>query len=407
MVVSEKIIYPNLTGEDLDQLALVIESSRTRGVFKLYQFAWGDMDGEEIESYTLADGLLLLPLRETLHPGEAIELFLVYSLTLPKQPGPFGYTGRQTNLTDWYAFVPPYTAQRHWVYSPPGKVGEHLVYETADFFVDIMIDDEDYRLAGPTATEETQDGYRYYLREARAFSWSASKETLVFEYDQGGIPVSIHVFPEHRRAGEAALIVAGQALEAFEEKFGPYPYQTLTLVEIDFGDGLESDGLFFIGEGFFEEFDGTVKNLFSILIAHETAHQWWYGQVGSHQALEPWVDEALATYSELLFYEYHYPGSAAWWWEFRVEKYALFEKVGGSIFQYQLFPNYVRGEYLQGAKFLQALREQIGDDAFFAALHEYLAAGTHKIMKGEDLLRIFAAHSDVDITPLIEAYFLK
>ncbi|MDH5605960.1 MAG: hypothetical protein OEY93_03645, partial [Anaerolineae bacterium] len=190
MVVSEKIIYPNLTGEDLDQLALVIESSRTRGVFKLYQFAWGDMDGEEIESYTLADGLLLLPLRETLHPGEAIELFLVYSLTLPKQPGPFGYTGRQTNLTDWYAFVPPYTAQRHWVYSPPGKVGEHLVYETADFFVDIMIDDEDYRLAGPTATEETQDGYRYYLREARAFSWSASKETLVFEYDQGGIPIS-------------------------------------------------------------------------------------------------------------------------------------------------------------------------------------------------------------------------
>ena len=33
-------------------------------------------------------------------------------------------------------------------------------------------------------------------------------------------------------------------------------------------------------------------------IAHEVAHQWWYGIVGNDQYTEPWLDEAFATYSQ-------------------------------------------------------------------------------------------------------------
>jgi hypothetical protein len=27
-------------------------------------------------------------------------------------------------------------------------------------------------------------------------------------------------------------------------------------------------------------------------LAHEVAHQWWYGLVGNHSVYEPWLDEA-------------------------------------------------------------------------------------------------------------------
>jgi aminopeptidase N len=46
---------------------------------------------------------------------------------------------------------------------------------------------------------------------------------------------------------------------------------------------------------------------------HELSHQWFYGFIGSNHALEPWLDEALATYAELLYYERYHPESVDWW----------------------------------------------------------------------------------------------
>jgi aminopeptidase N len=40
-----------------------------------------------------------------------------------------------------------------------------------------------------------------------------------------------------------------------------------------------------------------------VVIVHETAHQWWYSMVGNDQILEPWLDESLADYSEVVYYD--------------------------------------------------------------------------------------------------------
>jgi aminopeptidase N len=42
------------------------------------------------------------------------------------------------------------------------------------------------------------------------------------------------------------------------------------------------------------------------LVAHEVAHQWWFGVVGGDQIDEPWLDEALTQYSTMLYYEKAY-----------------------------------------------------------------------------------------------------
>jgi len=36
-----------------------------------------------------------------------------------------------------------------------------------------------------------------------------------------------------------------------------------------------------------------------VITQHETAHQWFYSLVGNDQAHDPWLDEALATWSQL------------------------------------------------------------------------------------------------------------
>jgi hypothetical protein len=37
--------------------------------------------------------------------------------------------------------------------------------------------------------------------------------------------------------------------------------------------------------------------------------------------MEPWLDEALSIYSELLYYERYYADLVDWWWDFRVRRF--------------------------------------------------------------------------------------
>ena len=111
--------------------------------------------------------------------------------------------------------------------------------------------------------------------------------------------------------------------------------------------------------------NGTVLNNLIDIAVHETAHQWWFGSVGNDQALEPWLDEALATYSERLFYEQNYPDVTAWQ-AFRIDAFTPTGWVDTDIYHGVDFRTYANAVYLRGAQFLQALRGRVGDEAFFA-----------------------------------------
>jgi aminopeptidase N len=202
------------------------------------------------------------------------------------------------------------------------------------------------------------------------------------------VTVEVFVFPEHRAAGEAALEATVDAVMLYERLFKPYPHSSLSLVEGQFPDGMEYDGLFFLGQEYFAAYDGTPRNYLTALAVHETAHQWWYGLAGSDQALEPWLDEAWATYSELLFYEAVYPDLAGWWWDYRVNRFEPAGWVDSTIYDHRSFRPYVNAVYLRGAQFLQHLRDSLGDRAFLDLAHDLLASGTDSIVSTEQFLAI-------------------
>jgi len=112
---------------------------------------------------------------------------------------------------------------------------------------------------------------------------------------------------EQAQAGQCWTRVA-KAVDRRSARFsGRTPYPSLNIVESPFFDGHG------IRRAFLPEprtitppTMGTVLNNLIDIGVHETAHQWWFASVGNNQALEPWLDEALATYSERLFYEKNY-----------------------------------------------------------------------------------------------------
>jgi aminopeptidase N len=204
----------------------------------------------------------------------------------------------------------------------------------------------------------------------------------------------------------AVLDAATRAINTFTELFGPYQHLSLSIVESPFFDGMEYDGLFFLSQDYYKTYDGKLLGNLADLTVHETAHQWWFGQVGNDQAMEPWLDEALATYSEELFYEKNIPNVSAWW-VFRVESFSPSGWVDMDIYHGINFRTYANAVYLRGAQFLEDLRKIIGDDAFFAFLIDYSTTMSGKLATSKDFFRILGTHSTANISNLISSYFQR
>ena len=288
---------------------------------------------------------------------------------------------------------------------PPGAVGEHLVYPTADFTVEITSNDPNIQVVGPEEVEAVGNTYRFQLQGARAFMWSASPYWAKLEDSADGIPVLVYVYPEHIEAGQFLLDHLVEALPLYQELFGPYPFETLTVVEFDSPDAMESDALFFLDYTYFDDFDDDARGYLIPIGVHEACHNWWYSQVGNDQALEPWLDESLSIYCELLFYQRVHPGLVNWWWQFRIDRFDPIGRVDSTIYDHNEFMRYVGAVYMRGVQFLNQLRLLIGDQAFFGTLKDYAQQGKHRIMTGEDFFRILGEHTDKDISPLLEEYF--
>jgi aminopeptidase N len=260
--------------------------------------------------------------------------------------------------------------------------------------------------ASTVPVSQVENRFIYSSSKARNFVWSLSPSYIDAAKDLNGISISTYTFPFHQQAGEHVLKEATKAIELYSRLFSPYPRKNLTIVEADFLDGMEYDGLFFLSRGFYNLFDGTPQNYLTSIAVHETAHQWWYAAIANDQALEPWLDEALCTYSELLFYEEYYPEMVSWWWEYRVNYYQPAGTINQSIYEYQGFVPYRNATYLQGAKFLQSLRDEIGDENFFDFLHEYATSQHDQISTQSVFFDLLSQYTEKDIYST-SPYFLQ
>ena len=417
LAVDQQIHYVNHSPDTLQELLLVAEPANYPGVFQLNSIAWAN--GESIP-FDQDLSRLRLPLPQPLAPGASLHLSVAYELSLPSpipsaqtRPVPFGYTANQTNLVDWYPYIPPYVSGQGWLSHPPGFFGEHQVYETSDFKVSVKLLDRrpEMTIAASAPAEVDGDWQRYDLKSARNFVWSVSHTYQVLTQTVGDVTVLGYAFPAHALAGERALKTTAEALALFSELYGPYPHSTLSVVEADFLDGMEFDGMYFLSKGFYNLYTGTPGEYLTAIAAHETAHEWFYAQVGNDQAMEPWLDEALSTYSERIFYERTYPEALDWWWAYRVNYYAPQGWVDGSIYDFGGFPSpyrsYRAAVYLNGAMFLEDLRKLTGDEAFFDFLKDYVARYRGQLATGQGFLALLREHTQADVTPLLETYFQK
>lgn len=406
VTVDESITYPNQTAIPLNELVLAVEPMLYYNAFSLSSIS---VNGLPTTNYSLETHRLTVPLSPPLSAGGQVNLVLQYELNIPvKQKGnTFGWLSYQTNLTDWYPFIAPYDSARGWLLHDFMPWGEHLVYDWADFEVNLRFAGASAApiVAAPAIAEPNGEWTRYRLNGARTFALSMSREFLVSESAVGSVAVRSYYFAGHEDAGLKMTYVGTQVLGLFAPLFGAYPYPILNVVELDYNDGQEYDGLSFLSSSFYDAYDGTSKNNLTTIGVHEMAHNWWFGLVGSDQALEPWLDEAMSLYSERIYYEYVNPGLVDWWWRFRVNYFEPGGWVDTDIYNGGNFRAYTNAVYLNGALFLEALRVRMGDQAFYAFLKDYAAQMASRRASADDFFRVVRLHTSRDISDLIAAYF--
>ena len=416
VLVNQTITYPNWTGETLTELVLAVEPNLWSGGFSLQSLA---VDGQPITSYSLENlsQRLEITLPQHLAPGDTATITIAYGLILPQmqaysnpnevRPQIYGFSDRQINLVEWYPFVVPYE-EGEWILHNPWYYGEHLVYDVADFDVTITFTDgtePQIAASGAEVASGTAGSRRFTMEAGRTFAMSISTLFKVAQRQVGDVTVYSYYFAFYDAPGEAMLQTTVESLQVFSELFGPYPHKSLTAVQGDFNDGMEYSGFYFISRDYFNLYDGTPVNYLVIIAAHETAHAWWFDAVANDQGIEPWLDETLATYSERIYFETVHPDRLNDWWSYRYFEFQQAGYVDTQIYDGGGQRPYWDKTYLTGARFLEALREKVGDEIFYAFLKDYYTQFAGGRATTADFFRVFREHSSADISDLMNQYF--
>jgi hypothetical protein len=350
-------------------------------------------------------GFRIYALAETLQPGDSLQL----SFDVSRRPRGFPNDGIPTEVVQNGAYF-----NRSWL----PMIGYQPAFELAD------PDGRDRfglgnRPAMPSATDSAALRYRHGIRNedlvhVQAVIGTARDQFAVtpgvlkrswmengrsyFHYDTevpesfgvavvsgryavreeqwNGVKLRIYHHPEHTDNLDRVVHGLKASLEYFTEEFGgPFPYREQSIVEIPpysvFGSA--HPGLIVFSETFFnsragendvnEPFYGT---------AHEVAHTWWAGMLGS--ALVPgarFLSESLANYSAMMLTEKTFgPEMARQVYDGQMNRY-----LRGRAEQSREVPvldvqsqSYIA--YRKGALAMHILRDYIGEESVNAALRQ-------------------------------------
>jgi hypothetical protein len=359
-------------------------------------------------SLSLQDSVLEVELDEPLQAGEMVDLVLEFTGNIPRDFAGGGYgifntTGTTVTLSGWYPLLAVYD-EEGWNLDPVSGIGDSVYSDMAYYEVAVSVPAGwtaigTGGLVEPGDQEDSSSSQRFVSGPARDFLLVAGTAYDSVSEQYQGVTVTSYFLPGHQAGGERALQVTGESLEIFHQDFGPYPYRELDVIEIPmrYAAGVEFPGVSLLSENIY---DSPGSSWFATVAAHEAAHQWWYNLVGSDVIDEPWLDEALTTYSSLLYFEELY-GDTAYQqmlsyyrdsYQSAVERnndHPVVEDLGyfeSSQIRQQAYSPIV---YSKGAVFFHELRELIGAEAFFTALHTYYNENQYWIGTPEELLGSF------------------
>ena len=238
----------------------------------------------------------------------------------------------------------------------------------------------------------------------------------------GHVDVTLYVDffsePLLRASRDEILQAVIDSLAYFEEAFGPYPLDELTVVTSprDFSQSLlgfvtlstvmVADKLAWLG---LEDY--------RTVVAHEIAHQWWGHQVGWKSYRDQWISEAAANYAAVLFARNRLKSvgdrgpTAGWQWTLTrsTDDGRAIESVGPLVLGHRLSSTRGGGAYgpivyHKGAVVLDMLARTWGEERFLELLRQVVRAAGFRAISTEDFLALVERITGHDMDPFARQF---
>jgi aminopeptidase N/predicted small lipoprotein YifL len=414
----QEVHYTNQEDEPLDEIYFRIFPNVAGGTALVSNVK---VDGKNVEAaYEFEDSALRVPLPTALGPGEEAAIQMDFEVEVAREMGGnyglFGYFDGVLVLDEFYPVIPVYDDEGWNVEVPPPN-GDITYYDASFYLVRVTTPAELTVVASgvETAREEAGDQqvWTFAAGPARDFYLAAAENLIAVSDEVGETMVNSYTLPEWEAGAELALQYARNALDSFSQRFGTYPYTEFDVISTPMlALGIEYPGMTAVRLGLYDldaEFYGLpAQVMLESTVAHEVAHQWFYNAVGNDQIDEPWLDEALVQYVTSLYFLDTYGEAAArnfrggWDWRWnQVDRAEI--PVGlpsGAYAQDEYGPIvYGRGPY-----FIEALAEEMGQEAFDEFLRDYYASHRWGIGTGDAFRQLAERHCDCDLSQLFEEW---
>ena len=356
-------------------------------------------DGEPVSHHTF-DTVLEVELARPLPPGGQAVFDMAFVSQIPLQTRRSGRDSREGidySMTQWYPKLAQYDT-RGWHADP--YVGREFYAPFGTFDVRITLpakyvvgatgvllnpDEVGHGYASDSLYTATSDSltWRFHAENVHDFAWSADPDYLhdVLETEAG---YAIHLLyqPDVAATWRTLHEAAPKMMAFFEERYGPYLYPQMTIAQG--GDGGMEYPMITLVTG-----KRSPPSLHGVT-AHEVAHMWFYGMIGSNEADHAWMDEGFTSYAtrEALAHIREQPRpshASAMYGILNMKRLGLFEPLNTPSDWFDTNVAYGVASYSGGEMMLDMLGYVISDslrDRFLLEYHRQYAfrhAGPHDV----------------------------
>ncbi len=367
--VYELVAVTNTSGVAIDRLELNTIAARLGGM----RITAASVDGRAVHP-TVSDQTIHFPLGGILDPNASTVVRLQYRATLRSTTtGSNWLFTRANGILEAHRWLP--WISRPTAFNRPNH-GDPFVTGTSPRVRVTLVADR--RLSWATTGEQVAVSANGLSRtfeatNVRDFAFTASPDYRLRTATVGDVQIRVWGRPGFPAA--SVLSAAKSALAKEAALLGAYPYPTYELAQTAGGYGMESPGLTWIPTG---------AGSLTYLVAHETAHQWFYGIVGNDQTTQPFADEAAAD-----MVARYVTGT-------RRASRCSTARLDLSIYRYSA-GCYYEDVYIQGGNLLDDTRRSMGSSAYWSAIRAYLTANRFKLSTTKTLLSALDARTSLNL----------